>query len=99
MRLNNYPPCFRAHDTLGTGPHRDPNSLTILHQDNVGGLQVFVDQQWHSILPNSQAFVVNIGDTFMDDNFLVLNEKAKQGRSFLSRLAYCHPCFSHSKHL
>ncbi|XP_028080968.1 gibberellin 20 oxidase 1-D-like [Camellia sinensis] len=65
MRLNNYPPCLRAHDTLGTGPHRDPNSLTILHQDNVGGLQVFVDQQWHSILPNSQAFVVNIGDTFM----------------------------------
>ncbi|KAF5943127.1 hypothetical protein HYC85_020769 [Camellia sinensis] len=65
MRLNNYPPCLKAHETLGTGPHRDPNSLTILHQDNVGGLQVFIDQQWHSILPNSQAFVVNIGDTFM----------------------------------
>ncbi|KAF5947997.1 hypothetical protein HYC85_013954, partial [Camellia sinensis] len=65
MRLNNYPPCRKAHGTLGTGPHRDPNSLTILHQDNVGGLQVFVDQQWHSILPNSQAFVVNIGDTFI----------------------------------
>ncbi|XP_028114429.1 gibberellin 20 oxidase 1-like, partial [Camellia sinensis] len=66
MRLNNYPPC--PHGTLGTGPHRDPNSLTILHQDNVGGLQVFVDQQWHSILPNSQAFVVNIGDTFISLN-------------------------------
>ncbi|KAF5943235.1 hypothetical protein HYC85_020877 [Camellia sinensis] len=65
MRLNNYPPCLKPHETLGTGPHRDPNSLTILHQDNVGGLQVFIDQQWHSILPNSQAFVVNIGDTFM----------------------------------
>ncbi|KAL7207543.1 hypothetical protein ACSBR1_029477 [Camellia fascicularis] len=35
MRLNNYPPCLKAHETLGTGPHRDPNSLTILHQDNV----------------------------------------------------------------
>ncbi|KAL7207719.1 hypothetical protein ACSBR1_029631 [Camellia fascicularis] len=39
MRLNNYPPCLKPHETLGTGPHRDPNSLTILHQDNVGGLQ------------------------------------------------------------
>ncbi|KAI8545253.1 hypothetical protein RHMOL_Rhmol07G0026900 [Rhododendron molle] len=50
---------------LGTGPHCDPTSLTILHQDDVGGLQVFVDGKWHSIPPCSEAFVVNIGDTFM----------------------------------
>ncbi|KAK7849186.1 gibberellin 20 oxidase 1-b [Quercus suber] len=49
----------------GTGPHCDPASLTILHQDQVGGLQVFVDNQWRSISPNFNAFVVNIRDTFM----------------------------------
>ncbi|KAF8380369.1 hypothetical protein HHK36_027854 [Tetracentron sinense] len=65
MRLNYYPPCQKPDLTLGTGPHCDPTSLTILHQDQVGGLQVFVDGQWHSISPNSEAFVVNIGDTFM----------------------------------
>ncbi|XP_023006238.1 gibberellin 20 oxidase 2-like [Cucurbita maxima] len=64
MRLNYYPPCQTPGQTLGTGPHCDPTSLTILHQDHVHGLQVFVDQQWHSIPPNPQAFVVNIGDTF-----------------------------------
>ncbi|PSR93386.1 Gibberellin 20 oxidase [Actinidia chinensis var. chinensis] len=65
MRLNYYPPCQKPDQTLGTGPHCDPTSLTILHQDSVGGLQVFVDDQWHSITPNFNAFVVNIGDTFM----------------------------------
>lgn len=64
MRLNYYPPCQKPDLTLGTGPHCDPTSLTILHQDQVGGLQVFVDE-WRSIIPNSNAFVVNIGDTFM----------------------------------
>ncbi|MED6136913.1 hypothetical protein PIB30_060177 [Stylosanthes scabra] len=65
MRLNYYPPCQKPDLTLGTGPHCDPTSLTILHQDQVGGLQVFVDNQWHSVTPNFNAFVVNIGDTFM----------------------------------
>ncbi|KAI6672269.1 hypothetical protein NL676_000175 [Syzygium grande] len=65
MRLNYYPPCQKPDLTLGTGPHCDPTSLTILHQDQVGGLQVFVNNEWCSISPNFNAFVVNIGDTFM----------------------------------
>ncbi|PKI49562.1 hypothetical protein CRG98_030055 [Punica granatum] len=64
MRLNYYPPCQQPDLTLGTGPHCDPTSLTILHQDQVGGLQVLVDDKWHSVSPNPDAFVVNIGDTF-----------------------------------
>nr|AGW24307.1 GA20ox1 [Arabidopsis thaliana] len=31
MRLNYYPPCIKPDLTLGTGPHCDPTSLTILH--------------------------------------------------------------------
>jgi gibberellin-44 dioxygenase len=42
MRLNQYPPCRQPHLALGTGPHTDPTSLTLLHQDDVGGLQVRV---------------------------------------------------------
>ncbi|XP_025888666.1 gibberellin 20 oxidase 1-like [Solanum lycopersicum] len=65
MRLNYYPPCLKPELTLGTGPHYDPTSLTVLHQDCVSGFQVFVDNEWYSISPNFNAFVVNIGDTFM----------------------------------
>eukprot|EP00262_Sarcandra_glabra_P011983 TRINITY_DN2983_c0_g1_i1.p1 TRINITY_DN2983_c0_g1~~TRINITY_DN2983_c0_g1_i1.p1 ORF type:complete len:332 (+),score=34.04 TRINITY_DN2983_c0_g1_i1:95-997(+) len=77
MRLNYYPPCQKPDLTLGTGPHCDPTSLTILHQDQVGGLQVFVEDKWHNIAPKPDAFVVNIGDTFMviigkDGNFFTV---------------------------
>nr|WRP99028.1 GA20-oxidase 2 [Ipomoea batatas]GMD77635.1 gibberellin 20 oxidase 2-like [Ipomoea batatas] len=64
MRCNFYPSCQDPTLTLGTGPHCDPNSITILHQDQVGGLQVFVDNKWKFVRPRNGAFVVNIGDTF-----------------------------------
>ncbi|MBA0714890.1 hypothetical protein Golax_013833 [Gossypium laxum] len=65
LRLNHYPPCPKPDLALGTGPHADPTALTILDQDQVGGLQVFADHQWHSLTPIPGAFVVNIGDTFI----------------------------------
>ncbi|CAH8354016.1 unnamed protein product [Eruca vesicaria subsp. sativa] len=65
LRLNYYPPCKQPNLTLGTGPHTDPTSLTILDQDQVGGLQVFFENQWRSIAPKPRSFVINIGDTFM----------------------------------
>lgn len=68
MRLNHYPACRQPHLTLGTGPHRDPTSLTLLHQDDVGGLQVRAggggNGAWRAVRPRADAFMVNIGDTF-----------------------------------
>ncbi|KAG5587411.1 hypothetical protein H5410_047845 [Solanum commersonii] len=78
MRLNYYPPCLKPELTLGTGPHYDPTSLTALHQDYVSGLQVFVDNEWYSIRPNFNSFVVNIGNTFMKiTSFLLCPDKDK----------------------
>ncbi|CAL9131816.1 unnamed protein product [Musa acuminata var. zebrina] len=65
MRCNNYPPCQEPELTLGTGPHSDPTALTILHQDQVAGLQVFAEGKWRSVSPIAGALVINIGDTFM----------------------------------
>ena len=31
MRCNYSPPCNTSNLTLGTGPHSDPNSITIIH--------------------------------------------------------------------
>ncbi|KAJ4954206.1 hypothetical protein NE237_031038 [Protea cynaroides] len=64
MRCNYYPPCQEPSRTLGTGPHCDPTSLTILHQDEVGGLEVYAHKEWKTVRPRSDAFVINIGDTF-----------------------------------
>ncbi|KAK7247592.1 hypothetical protein RIF29_42478 [Crotalaria pallida] len=65
MRINSYPACKENHLVLGNGPHTDPVSLTLLHQDHVGGLEVFVDNKWLPVRPRPHAFVINLGDTFM----------------------------------
>nr|QYS25851.1 gibberellin 20-oxidase [Fritillaria thunbergii] len=65
MRCNYYPSCQEPELALGTGPHTDPTSLTILQQDQVGGLEVFTEGEWKMISPVREALVINIGDTFM----------------------------------
>ncbi|KAL3812486.1 hypothetical protein ACJIZ3_013754 [Penstemon smallii] len=57
-----YPPCPEPHLTLGTSKHTDPPFLTILLQDQIGGLQVFRENKWIDIRPVNGSFVVNIGD-------------------------------------
>jgi len=47
---------------LGVHHHTDAGALTLLLQDDVGGLQVFRNGQWHDISPNPDAIVVNTGD-------------------------------------
>ncbi|KAK1555702.1 hypothetical protein Q3G72_030202 [Acer saccharum] len=65
MRCNYYPSCQEPSLALGTGPHCDPTSLTILHQDQVGGLQVYSNNTWQTVRPRHDALVINIGETFM----------------------------------
>ncbi|XP_024968710.1 hyoscyamine 6-dioxygenase-like [Cynara cardunculus var. scolymus] len=61
LNLNHYPPCPEPSLALGVSKHRDPNTITILYQGNVSGLQVLKDRQWFGIEPFPNAFVVNIG--------------------------------------
>jgi isopenicillin N synthase-like dioxygenase len=43
--------------------HKDIGALTILLQDNVGGLEVRRnDGVWIGIQPDSEALVINVGD-------------------------------------
>jgi len=48
---------------MGVGEHTDYGVLTILKQDNLGGLQVKNrDPQWIPAPPIENSFVINIGD-------------------------------------
>jgi isopenicillin N synthase-like dioxygenase len=47
---------------LGVHHHTDAGALTVLLQDDVGGLQVFKDGYWHNVPPVPGAFVINTGD-------------------------------------
>ena len=47
---------------MGVHHHTDAGALTLLLQDNVGGLQVFHDNVWKAVPPVPGTLVVNIGD-------------------------------------
>ena len=63
FRWNYYPPCPEPHKTLGMNVHTDFTLLTVLHSDEVGGLQVQRgDGSWIAVRPQPESFAVNIGD-------------------------------------
>jgi polar amino acid transport system ATP-binding protein len=65
FRIFNYPtqPVPDGMDVhWGVGEHTDYGLLTILHQDEVGGLQVRTPGGWIEAPPVAQSFVCNIGD-------------------------------------
>ncbi|KAK6928949.1 Isopenicillin N synthase-like, Fe(2+) 2OG dioxygenase domain [Dillenia turbinata] len=64
IRLNHYPPCPSPDLALGVGRHKDGGALTILAQDDVGGLEVKrkSDGEWIRVKPTPDAYIINVGD-------------------------------------
>ena len=76
LRLAYYPPIppqdQSSSAVLRYGEHTDYTGYTLLHQDetdlgnlNAGGLQVLLQSgEWQAVVPQTGAFVVNIGDLY-----------------------------------
>ncbi|KAJ0797884.1 putative oxoglutarate/iron-dependent dioxygenase, isopenicillin N synthase [Helianthus annuus] len=72
VNLNFYPPCPNPELTVGIGRHSDAGMLTVLLQDNIGGLYVRKaepdhaspgNELWVEIPPVHGALVINVGDS------------------------------------
>ncbi|AGY57762.1 isopenicillin N synthase family dioxygenase [Gloeobacter kilaueensis] len=63
FRIFNYPPAPPDDHSWGVGEHTDYGLLTILKQDDTGGLQVKSEAGgWQPVAPIPGTFVCNIGD-------------------------------------
>ncbi|KAM7498827.1 hypothetical protein LguiA_023241 [Lonicera macranthoides] len=80
LRMNRYPPCPLVSSSsssskmvYGLVPHTDSDFLTVLYQldHHLGGLQLLKDGQWLPVIPNPHSLIINIGDLFQLERFLV----------------------------
>lgn len=65
LRLLHYPPQDPQSpaDEFGSAPHTDFGAITILAQDDVGGLSVKTsDGEWVDVPPMPGSYVLNVGD-------------------------------------
>lgn len=87
LRLNHYPCCPKSKEEIfGLVPHTDSDFLTILYQDQVGGLQLMKDSKWVAVKPNPDALIVNIGDLFQVKTYQISDTYIQQHFVFISPL-------------
>lgn len=63
MRVAHYPPQVRVKEVteIGIRPHADQGLITLLIQDDVGGLEVNgPDGEWLPVVPDPEAIVINV---------------------------------------
>ncbi|KIV87745.1 hypothetical protein PV11_03269 [Exophiala sideris] len=90
LRLLHYPPqaADASEEERGIGAHTDFGSVTLLLQDDVGGLQVFdkPTMSWIDVKPTPGAYVVNLGnvmmrysnDTYVSNLHRVINKTGRE---------------------
>jgi isopenicillin N synthase-like dioxygenase len=62
FRIFRYPPSGVSEDGWGVAEHTDYGLLTVLRQDDVGGLEVRTPAGWIAAPPVPGSFVCNLGD-------------------------------------
>ncbi|KAI5084488.1 hypothetical protein GOP47_0000657 [Adiantum capillus-veneris] len=60
--LHFYSPNHDGSKTMGLNPHKDILTLTVLVQDETGGLQVLKEDKWIDVKPLPGSLVVNVGE-------------------------------------
>ncbi|XP_037465706.1 gibberellin 2-beta-dioxygenase 3-like [Triticum urartu] len=69
VRVNHYPPCpcplaAGQRGVTGFGEHTDPQIISVLRSNRIGGLQIMLpDGRWVPVAPDPDSLFVNVGDS------------------------------------
>ncbi|RWV97064.1 hypothetical protein GW17_00040176 [Ensete ventricosum] len=100
FRIYRYPKCARADDYFAMEAHTDSSVLSIVNQDDVGGLQVLRDGGWFCVEPIADTLIVNLGDIMQasssfsesaisDDEYKSVEHRVTVNRS-KERISLCY---------
>ncbi|KAL6204403.1 hypothetical protein ACLB2K_021671 [Fragaria x ananassa] len=79
----------------GMDVHTDSSVLSILNQDEVGGLEVLKDNHWCTVKPIPNTLVVNLGDMMQaisDDKYTSVKHRVKVNE-YRERISVCYFVF------
>ncbi|KAH9794563.1 1-aminocyclopropane-1-carboxylate oxidase [Citrus sinensis] len=85
-----YPYCPQPDLTVGITSHTDPGPLTILLQDDKGGLQIKHGEEWVDVKPVPGALVINIGDILQimsNDEYISVEHRVLANSSLEPRIS------------
>ncbi|KAI3444165.1 hypothetical protein Pfo_000830 [Paulownia fortunei] len=83
LRVYRYLRCPMAEQRWGINAHTDSSVLSILHQDQVGGLQVYKNNKWLDVKPIPDTLIVNLGDMMQamsNDSYVSVTHRVKVNR-------------------
>ncbi|XP_043721179.1 gibberellin 2-beta-dioxygenase 8-like [Telopea speciosissima] len=94
VRIYRYLQCSEPNKAEGMVAHTDSSVLSILNQDEVGGLQIFKDDKWIEIKPITNTLIVNIGDMLQamsNDEYKSVEHRVMNKRA--ERISICYFVF------
>ncbi|KAL8041040.1 hypothetical protein ABFX02_10G139700 [Erythranthe guttata] len=80
LRVYRYLRCHMAEQRWGINSHTDSSVISIIHQDQIGGLQIFNNNKWLDVKPIRDSLIVNLGDMMQamsDDIYTSVTHRVK----------------------
>ncbi|KAJ8769814.1 hypothetical protein K2173_007674 [Erythroxylum novogranatense] len=95
VRVYRYPQCSMARESWGMDVHTDSSVISILFQDQVGGLELLKDDKWLKVKPIPHTLILNLGDMMQaisNDEYKSVKHRVKLNK-WDERLSICYFVF------
>ncbi|KAI5321688.1 hypothetical protein L3X38_030759 [Prunus dulcis] len=95
VRVYRYPRCSNSNSAWGLDVHTDSSVVSILNQDDVGGLEVLKDNDWFTVKPIPNTLIINLGDMMQaisDDKYKSVTHRVKVNKN-KERISVCYFVF------